>query len=307
MRALTMPNIMPAKAWAVAMIGLGLGSLSALAQPLQLPGAQAPSATGTQQAPASSAAPGASGSALARPRADAPIVAAGTEDKLIGRSLKRNGAFGEATLMKQPGGYGLKLSAEGFQINNLIEPCAVSFGDQPVPVTSLGRPDGSPRYRLEAPICPIVFDVLNNAIMVSEPAQPCMIEAAGCRIDMRGVWGPEAASLTNQIKDIERARTQAERSVRENYRLLIARADRNEQRVIAREQAGFSSEREVACRDFARESTHGFCHAKFTEARATELRRRMTGKDEPAEPAKPRPRPRPPAAPAQSAPPATIQ
>jgi hypothetical protein len=279
--------------------------LSALAQPLQLPGAQAPSGAGSQQAPAASAAPGGSGSALARPRADAPVISAGTEDKLIDRPLKRNGAGGEATMIRRGTAYGLKLSAEGFLINNLTEPCAVSFGDQPLPLTSLGRPAGSPRYRLEAPICPMTFDVLNGAIFVIEPAQPCMVEAAGCRVDVRGIWGTEAGALAAQVKDIERARSQAERSVRENYRLLIERADRNDQRLIAREQAAFSSEREIACRDYAREASHGFCHAKFTEARATELRRRLTGKDEPVEKPKPKPRPRPPAQPA--APPATIQ
>jgi hypothetical protein len=275
------------------------------AQPLQLPGAQAPSAAGTQQAPAPSAAPGGSGSGLARPHGDAPAIAAGTEDKLIGRILRRNGAAGEATLARIAGGYGLKLSAEGFQIANLTEPCAVSFGEQPLPLKSLGRPAGSPRYQLEAPICPMVFDVLNNAILVSEPAQPCMIEAAGCRVDMRGLWGADGASLVSQARDIERARSQAERAVREHYRILIARADRNDQRLIAREQASFSSEREIACREYARETTHGFCHARFTEARAVELRRRLTGRDEPAEP-KPRPRPKP-AAPTSGAPAAAIQ
>ncbi|MGL4727153.1 MAG: hypothetical protein ACRCWO_00210 [Bosea sp. (in: a-proteobacteria)] len=303
-----MPIIRQATSWALAAMALCLCSLAALAQPMQLPGAQAPSSAGTQQAPATSAAPARSGNTgEPRKRAEAPVVAAGTEEKLVGSALKRNGALGEATLMKRTGGYGLKLSADGFQINNLTEPCAVSFGDQPIPVTSMGRPAGSPRYKLEAPICPMVFDVLNGAIMVSEPAQPCMIEAAGCRVDMRGIWGPNSASLPGQARDIERARTQAERSVRENYRLLIARAERNDQRLIAREQAGFSSEREVACREFSREATHGFCAAKFTEARATELRRRITGKDEPAEAPKPRPRPRPPVAPAQAAPPPSIQ
>jgi hypothetical protein len=277
----------------------------AFAQPLQLPGAQTPSSAGSQQAPAASAAPGGSGSALARPRADAPIISAGSEDRLVDRALKRNGTGGEAIMVKRGTAYGLKLSAEGFLINNLTEPCAVSFGDQPLPLTSLGRPAGSPRYRLEAPICPMTFDVLNGAVLVIEPTQPCMIEAAGCRIDVRGIWGTESGALAAQIKDIERARTQAERAVRENYRLLIERADRNDQRLIAREQAAFSSEREIACRDYAREASHGFCHAKFTEARATELRRRLTGKDEPAEKPKPKPRPRPPAPPA--APPATIQ
>jgi hypothetical protein len=256
-----------------------------------LPGSQLPSPSGASQAPAPSA--GTAPAAAAPKKAAAPpVITAATEDKLIDRPLKRNGMAGEATLRRVGTGYGLKLSVEGFLVNNLTEPCAVSFGDAPLALTSMGKPAGSPRYRLEAPICPIVFDILNGSILVSEPAQPCVIEAAACRVDMRGLWGAAGASLIAQTKEHERALNQANRAVRENYRLLLARAERNDQRIIAREQAGFSSERELACRDFAREAAHGFCHARFTEARATELRRRMTGRDEPAE-AKSRPRPKP--------------
>ena len=228
-----------------------------VAQPMMLPGAQAPSPSGSQQAPAPSA------GTSARPatkRADAPVISAGTQDRLLDKPVKRNGALGEATLKRLGAGFGLKLAAEGFQVNNLTESCAVSFGEEALPLTSLGRPAGSPRYRLEAPVCPVIFDVLNGGILVIEPLQPCVIEAAACRVDMRGLWGAEGGSLIAQTKDIERARSLADLSVRENFRLLLAKADRNDQRLIAREQAGFSSERELACREYARESTHGFYH-----------------------------------------------
>lgn len=264
-----------------------MGAQAVLAQPMVLPGAQAPSQAGSQQAPAPSA-----GAAPAQPRQLAPVIAAGTEDRLLDKPVKRNGAAGEATLKRRGTGYGLKLTAEGFLVNNLTEGCAVSFGEEPLALTSLGRPAGLARYRLEAPVCPMIFDILNGSILVIEPAQPCVIEAAACRVDMRGLWGAEGASLIAQTKDHERALTQANTAVRENFRLLLAKADRNDQRLIAREQAGFSSERELACREYAREAAHGFCHARFTEARATELRRRLTGRDEPALP-KPRPKPKP--------------
>jgi hypothetical protein len=272
-----------------------------------LPGAQAPSSAGSQQAPAASTTLPSANVNAPRPKAAAPVISAGTEAALLDRPLKRNGAFGEATLRRRATGYGLKLTAEGFQTTNLTEPCAVSFGDEPLPLTGLGRPAGSPRYRLEAPVCPITFDVLNGSILVVEPAQPCVVEAAACRIDPRGLWGPEGASLVSQTKDIDRARIQAEKAVRENYRHLLAKAERSNQRVIAREQAGFSSEREIACREYAREPAHGFCHARFTEARATDLRRRLTGRDEP-DPPKPKPKPKPKPAPLPAATPgAAIQ
>ena len=48
--------------------------------------------------------------------------------------------------------------------------------------------------------------------------------------------------------------------------------DNNAIKQAAKEQAGFSSERETQCRDYAGESTFGFCAARITQARAFALR-----------------------------------
>jgi hypothetical protein len=276
----------PHAAWLAVSLLLAL-ALPARAQPLQLPGAQPFTASGAQ-----SAAPPGPAPAAPKP-ATMPAIRVAGEEAITGRLLRRNGGFGEATFDKTATGHGLKLSVEGFQAANLVEPCAISFGDAPVPVTPLGRPAGVPRYKLEASICPIVFDVLDGAILVVEPAQPCVVEAAACRIDPRGLWGPDARTLTSRVKEIEAARFAAEKAVREGYRVLTARADAVEQRSIAREQAGFSAEREQICRDFQREGTIGFCGARLTEARAASIRARLGGSNPPpaAKPAaKPRPR-----------------
>lgn len=283
-------------AFCSALLALAGGVPAALAQPLQLPGAQPFNAPGTQQAaPASSSAP-----AAPRPPSMPSIKVAG-EDAITGRVLRHNGSLGEAVFEKTATGFGLKLTADGFQSSNLVEPCAVSFGEAPLPVTSLGRPAGVPRYRLEAPICPIVFDVLDGAFLVVEPAQPCVVEAAACRIDPRGLWGPDVRTLPARAKEIETARGVAERAVREGYRTLTAKADAVEQRSIAREQAGFSAERELICRAFQREGQLGFCGARLTEARAASIRARLGLGHEPAKPAA-RPRPRPAAAPVGAGP-----
>ncbi|MFN3671959.1 MAG: hypothetical protein ACK4VM_08635 [Bosea sp. (in: a-proteobacteria)] len=260
----------------------------ALAQPLQLPGAQPFNPQGAQQDAPPSAGP--APAAAPRPAAMPAIKVAG-EDAILGRTLKRNGGFGEAVFEKTATGYGLKLNAEGFQANNLVEPCAISFGDKPVPVTALGRPAGVPRYRLEASICPIVFDVLDGAVLVVEPTQPCVVEAAACRIDPRGLWGPDSRTLPARAKEIEAARGVAERAVREGYRVLTAKSDATEQRTLAREQAGFSAERAQICRDFQREGAVGFCGARITEARAASIRARLGITADPKPAAKPRPRP----------------
>jgi len=257
----------------------------AQAQPLQLPGAQPFNPPGTQQAaPAQPGMPG-------QPRPPSmPAIKVAGEEAILGKVLHRNGNHGEATFSKTTSGYGMKLNLDGFQSANLVEPCSVSFGDEPVPVTALGRQSGVPRYRLEAPICPVVFEVLDGAFLVVEPNQPCIVEAAQCRIDPRGLWGPDARSVASQAKQIESARGAAERAVREGYKALTARSDAVEQRSIAREQAGFSAERETICRDFQREGQLGFCAARITEARAAHLRARLGLNTEPKPAAKPKPR-----------------
>lgn len=282
---------LPYAALCLAPLVLAGAMQAALAQPMQLPGAQPFNAPGTQQAAPPSSAP-----AAPRPPSMPPIKVAG-EDAILGRVLRHNGGAGEAVFEKSGAGYGLKLTADGFQSGNLVEPCAVSFGETPVPVTALGRPSGVPRYRLEASVCPIVFDVLDGAVLVVEPTQPCVVEAAACRIDPRGLWGPDARTLAARAKEIEAARGTAERAVREGYRVLTARADAVEQRAIAREQAGFSAERELVCRSYQREGQYGFCGARLTEARAASIRARLGLANEPAKPApRPaRPRPAPPA------------
>jgi hypothetical protein len=72
--------------------------------------------------------------------------------------------------------------------------------------------------------------------------------------------------------------------VREGFRVLGERSSPDDKSMVAREQAGFSSEREQTCRDFNREGNHGFCAAKFTEARASSLRARTAAADAAAKP-----------------------
>jgi hypothetical protein len=255
---------------------LALAALGpAFAQPMQLPGAAGSSPVGTPVAPpaASPSRPPAGFPNQQRaPRAPARAVA---DDVIVGQALMHQGRNGRFVMEKRGAGYGLKFSAEGFQTTNLLEPCGVSFGEQAVPLESLGRPAGLPRFRLQSSVCPIVFDVLPNALLVVEPRAPCVIEAAQCRVSPWGLWSPDARGLAALAREIEKDRSRADEQVREGFRALGARLGPDEQRSIAREQAGFSSERQDICREFVREEAHGFCGAKVTEARAASLRARL--------------------------------
>ncbi len=260
----------------------------ASAQPIQLPGAVPSAPAGAPVTPPSGAPGGSLPSSLpgsGPSRQAPPPVRAIADDAVVGQALLHQGRSGRFIMERRPGGFGVRFTGDGFQINNLTEPCSVSFGDESVPVESLGRPQGLPRFRLQAPICPIVFDVLPNAVLVLEPTQPCLITAAQCRLTPLGLWGPDGRGLVALARDIERDRVRAEEQVREGFRQLMQRGDNaDERRNVAREQAGFSAEREQTCRDYAREANHGFCAAKINEARAASIRARLAA-GEPQRPA----------------------
>ncbi|VTZ21295.1 conserved hypothetical protein [Methylocella tundrae] len=61
--------------------------------------------------------------------------------------------------------------------------------------------------------------------------------------------------------------------MRAQFHALVASLGKDKDAVkkIASEQAGFSSEREVACRNYAREDVHGFCALRLTQGRGFAL------------------------------------
>lgn len=199
-----------------------------------------------------------------------------SEDGIIGRDLKLNGASGNLRIERSPrGDLTARATLAGAKISQPTEACSVKVGEaEPMPLTAQGRPEGVPRYDLAAPACPIHLDVLEGAVLASGPSEVCTFEAADCRVDPRGMWGPDAASLLPRAPEMEQARGSADRAVRENYRALT-QAKPQELRSIVSEQAAFSAEREMLCRSYAKEGAHGFCNARFSEARALSLANRL--------------------------------
>ncbi len=213
-----------------------------------------------------------SGPAPARPVAVRPP----SEDNIVGRDLKRNGSLGVLRIDRAQGGLRAQVTLTGSKVSQPTESCSVRLGGgEPVPLSSLGRPEGLPRYEVQTPACPIVFDVLEGAVMVTAPGEACAIQEADCRAEPRGIWGPEPGSLMSKAAEFEQARGSFEKAVRENYKALAQRAGGQAVRPIVAEQAAFSSEREQICRSYAREGVHGFCNARYTEGRAVTLASRL--------------------------------
>jgi hypothetical protein len=230
------------------------------------------------------------------------VLKAPSEDTILGRELKLNGTKGSLRIERSARGeYQARLTLAGSKTAQPTEACtAVLGGETPLPVIPQGKPDGVPRYAVQAPSCPIQFDVLDGAVLVKSPVEACVIEAAGCRAEVAGLWGPEPSSLLPRAGEIEQARGAADKAVRENYKALTQRAKPGEVRGIVAEQAAFSSDREEICRSYSREPAHNFCNTRFSEARGLHLMARLGLTATPQQTAEQQPRPRRPRQPVEA-------
>jgi hypothetical protein len=257
-----------------ALLGFALAAPHASAQ-LMLPGA-------LQAAPEAASQPTV-GSAKSRPIA--PKLPG--EEMIVDRDLLRDGAQGSIALQRAPGqGLEIKtLSMQGEQISHPGEVCRIDvIAGEPIEAKPSGKPAGLLRYDVDVEACPFSFDIFDGAIRVIHEGKLCDFVAADCRIDPTGLWGPAGSSITDkQIKLFERARGSAETTMRTAFRALMARLDKDKAAItkIASEQAGFSSEREVACRNYAGEDAHGFCALRLTQGRVLALEAELaaTAKD----------------------------
>ncbi|MFD2251457.1 hypothetical protein FHS82_000610 [Pseudochelatococcus lubricantis] len=233
------------------------------------------------QTPAPGAPPAAPGVAqpAAPPRAATP--AAPLPDNIFGQVFHRNGLpvheGGRLTITEQqPGVAGLRLQAFGHLISDRAARCAIDLGsDGPAPMLRIEEPYSQSRYRLQSPVCPLVVEVLPHAVRVSIPDGECTFVQADCRLEPEGLWGPDGDELASRTSAIERQRGKAEREMREVSRKLLRRLSGAEQRDAAAEQAAFSSERAMVCRNYKQEDKHGFCAAELTSARVERLNKRF--------------------------------
>lgn len=207
-----------------------------------------------------------------QPRPAPPKIKPATVDPLVGKPVMQNGFRGRITINREKAGYSARIVLAGEKISKPNEACGVDPGGND-PVTLKAVPStGAPLFEALAEGCPLSFAVLDDAIMVTGPAQACVFQTADCRVDPKGLWGPSPQALEPRTPDFEKERPRADRAVRETYKEKITDASgKAEVKQIAAEQAGFSAAREMTCRNYARESVHGFCALRYTEFRAVTL------------------------------------
>ena len=237
---------------------------------LMLPGAlQASPSTATKTAPnPAGVAPGQPKPAGLKPP---------SEETIFGQELSRDG-FAGIIAFQRGSSNGLeitRLSIAGEEISHPGKQCQVEVvAGTPIQTNFAGRPNGVSRYEVEIETCPFSLDVLEGAVLVTRTPRTCDFRAADCRVDPAGVWGPPGNTIgPDQTKQLERERGRVDSAMLAKFHALLTSAGKDKEAVkqIASEQAGFSSEREVICRNYSREDIHGFCALRITQARALAL------------------------------------
>ncbi|MGH6830751.1 MAG: hypothetical protein ACREDG_06320 [Methylocella sp.] len=199
-----------------------------------------------------------------------------SEETIFGQELSRDGFAGIIAFQRGPG-KGLeitRLSIAGEEISHPGERCQVDVVGTPIQTRFAGRPNGVSRYEVEIETCPFSLDVLEGAVLVTRTPQTCDFRAAGCRVDPAGLWGPPGNAIgPDQSKQLERERGRIDAAMLAKFHALLTSAGKDKEAIkqIASEQAGFSSQREVTCRNYLREDIHGFCALQITQARALAL------------------------------------
>lgn len=235
---------------------------------IALPGATTPSAIGSVVNPS---APRKIRRLGVRPSAGA---VAPPEAGLGGKTFYLNGGKSEIGFSPRDKTVDLsKLVFEGTKISNARDACEVEVQGMPLGLSPLGKVHGLNRFAVPLPVCPMSFDVLDDAILMKADAAKCSFSEADCEVAPDGLWGPAPGAIgPEQVKTLERERRAADSEMRGAYKGIVsATKDRTLVRSLARDQAGFSSHREEVCRDYAGESRHGFCASRLTQGRAAEL------------------------------------
>jgi hypothetical protein len=283
------------------LVAAALAASEARAQ-LMLPGA-APAAP--QGATASSAKPRSAGAAKGagasvkgvKPGA-APSVAG-----IAGRPLMLNGKWGLLQISGDDKTATIdKLQLAGESVSDSSQRCVVDIvGEKPIQATADGRPDGLERFEADVPACPFSFDVLDGAALAPSQITACVFKAADCQTSPGGLWGPEGASLIGDAAKFVKERAEADKAMAKVVHAIEDRAaDSPEAADLMRDQNGFAGQRDDTCRDYAKESVHGYCALRLTQARTALLETRLNefvaaaaGKAASEKPGKTKPKKRP--------------
>ena len=143
--------------------------------------------------------------------------------------------------------------------------------------TSVGRPDGLMRFEADIPACPIAFDVLDGAVLVPAQITACVFKAADCQTTPGGLWGPDGAlARRRRGQDRQGTRRGGKGDGQDRARDRGSRQGQPARRPTwSRDQNAFAGQRDELCHDYAKESLHGYCALRVTQARTALLQTRL--------------------------------
>ncbi len=170
-----------------------------------------------------------------------------------------------------------KLQLAGESVSDPSQRCVINIvGEKSIEATNVGRPDGLERFEAKLPACPVAFDVLDGAVLVPPQITTCVFKAADCQTIPGGLWGPDGASLVSDAAQIVKDRAAAEKAMAKLVHAIEDRANGSPEAAdLSRDQNGFAGQRDELCRDYSKESVHGYCALRVTEARTALLQTRL--------------------------------
>jgi hypothetical protein len=238
---------------------------------LALPGAAPAAPEGAKVAPAKHKSSGSSAKETAAKAGLPPGIAS-----VAGRPLMLNGKSGLLQISGDDKTATIdKLQLAGESVSDSSQRCVVDIvGEKPILATSAGRPDGLERFEADVPACPFAFDILDGAALAPSQISACVFKAADCQTIPAGLWGPDGASLTGDAAKFVKERAAAEKAMAKIVRALQAK-DSPDAASLVRDQNAFAGQRDELCRDYAKESIHGYCALRVTQARTALLRARL--------------------------------
>jgi hypothetical protein len=260
------------------LVAAALAASEAGAQ-LMLPGAAPAAPQGATASPAKARTAGAAKGAGASAKGVKPGATPGVAT-LAGRPLMLNGKSGLLQISGDDKTATIdKLQLAGESVSDSSQRCVVDIvGEKPIQATADGRPDGLERFEAAVPACPFSFDVLDGAALAPSQITACVFKAADCQTSPGGLWGPEGASLVGDAAKFVKERAEAEKAMAKAVRAVQDRAaDSPEAAELLRDQNGFAGQRDDICRDYAKESVHGYCALRVTQARTALLETRLSG------------------------------
>jgi hypothetical protein len=260
--------------WSLIAAALAVGEARAQ---LVLPGAAPTEAEGAAASPAkhrSGGVKGAEASANGMKPASPPGVAS-----VAGRPLMLDGKSGLLEISGDDKTVTIdKLKLAGETVSDPSQRCVVDIvGEKPIQAANVGRPDGLERFEADVPACPFSFDVLDGAALAPSQITACVFKAADCQTSPGGLWGPEGTSLVGDADRIAKERAEAEKAMAKVVRAVQDLAKKSPEAAdLARDQNGFAGQRDEICRNYAKESVHGYCAMRVTQARTALLEMRLS-------------------------------